>query len=285
MGYGAKTCLDSPARKNDLHKPAGLYPCHGQGGNQVCFQKFQLVAATSQHLACSRHRAAHHHSCMWSTSKTACPRTVIPVFFPLNSSSQFLFFRVSDHLCWNHVLYSVWNRSASFSETRTPPLPVFDSIGSSTNDILQPRSPHHFFFIKFWKLMHSCVFLWRSGKKWGIRNVPWLGSIRGGVSQALERVAMPRRRGKSGNRVCQPHFTSRCPEFILGCMAGPVDWLLSVKWWNGILCFTFSFHLALAIVTFKVFLPNQIGRVIIIYLQWVNVRDSETVLIWLLIYH
>lgn len=34
MGYGAKTCLDSPARKNDLHKPAGLYPCHGQGGNQ-----------------------------------------------------------------------------------------------------------------------------------------------------------------------------------------------------------------------------------------------------------
>lgn len=38
MGYGAKTCLDSPARKNDLHKPAGLYPCHGQGGNQVCLQ-------------------------------------------------------------------------------------------------------------------------------------------------------------------------------------------------------------------------------------------------------
>ncbi|KAK3908178.1 Putative polypeptide N-acetylgalactosaminyltransferase 9 [Frankliniella fusca] len=35
MGFGGKTCLDSPARKNDLHKPAGLYPCHGQGGNQV----------------------------------------------------------------------------------------------------------------------------------------------------------------------------------------------------------------------------------------------------------
>ncbi|KAF4520992.1 hypothetical protein B566_EDAN002488 [Ephemera danica] len=35
MGYGAKTCLDSPAKKKDLHKAAGLYPCHNQGGNQI----------------------------------------------------------------------------------------------------------------------------------------------------------------------------------------------------------------------------------------------------------
>lgn len=35
MGYGARTCLDSPARKSDLYKPVGLYPCHKQGGNQV----------------------------------------------------------------------------------------------------------------------------------------------------------------------------------------------------------------------------------------------------------
>ncbi|XP_069678083.1 putative polypeptide N-acetylgalactosaminyltransferase 9 isoform X2 [Periplaneta americana] len=34
LGLGGKTCLDSPARKADLHKPAGLYPCHNQGGNQ-----------------------------------------------------------------------------------------------------------------------------------------------------------------------------------------------------------------------------------------------------------
>jgi len=34
LGLGGKTCLDSPARKGDLHKPAGLYPCHNQGGNQ-----------------------------------------------------------------------------------------------------------------------------------------------------------------------------------------------------------------------------------------------------------
>ncbi|XP_076167807.1 polypeptide N-acetylgalactosaminyltransferase 9 isoform X1 [Ptiloglossa arizonensis] len=34
LGEGGNTCLDSPARKADLHKPAGLYPCHRQGGNQ-----------------------------------------------------------------------------------------------------------------------------------------------------------------------------------------------------------------------------------------------------------
>lgn len=28
-------CLDSPAKRNDMHKPVGLYPCHNQGGNQV----------------------------------------------------------------------------------------------------------------------------------------------------------------------------------------------------------------------------------------------------------
>ncbi|XP_054285396.1 putative polypeptide N-acetylgalactosaminyltransferase 9 isoform X3 [Macrosteles quadrilineatus] len=34
LGYGGKTCLDSPARKSDLHKAVGLYPCHKMGGNQ-----------------------------------------------------------------------------------------------------------------------------------------------------------------------------------------------------------------------------------------------------------
>ncbi|CAG9773697.1 unnamed protein product [Ceutorhynchus assimilis] len=34
LGYGGKTCLDSAARKSDMHKPVGLYPCHKQGGNQ-----------------------------------------------------------------------------------------------------------------------------------------------------------------------------------------------------------------------------------------------------------
>ncbi|XP_071447179.1 putative polypeptide N-acetylgalactosaminyltransferase 9 isoform X1 [Hetaerina americana] len=34
LGLGGHTCLDSPARRTDLHKPVGLYPCHRQGGNQ-----------------------------------------------------------------------------------------------------------------------------------------------------------------------------------------------------------------------------------------------------------
>ncbi|PSN43304.1 putative polypeptide N-acetylgalactosaminyltransferase 9 [Blattella germanica] len=44
LGLGGKTCLDSPARKADLHKPAGLYPCHNQGGNQVdVIQKMHFI--------------------------------------------------------------------------------------------------------------------------------------------------------------------------------------------------------------------------------------------------
>lgn len=34
LGEGSPMCLDSPARKQDLHKPMSLYPCHRQGGNQ-----------------------------------------------------------------------------------------------------------------------------------------------------------------------------------------------------------------------------------------------------------
>jgi polypeptide N-acetylgalactosaminyltransferase len=34
MGLGGNICLDSPATKKQTNKPVGLYPCHGQGGNQ-----------------------------------------------------------------------------------------------------------------------------------------------------------------------------------------------------------------------------------------------------------
>ncbi|XP_069186089.1 putative polypeptide N-acetylgalactosaminyltransferase 9 isoform X1 [Procambarus clarkii] len=34
LGAGGSTCLDSPARRANLHKAVGLYPCHKQGGNQ-----------------------------------------------------------------------------------------------------------------------------------------------------------------------------------------------------------------------------------------------------------
>ncbi|CAL8108671.1 unnamed protein product [Orchesella dallaii] len=34
LGLGGTVCLDSPATKKQINKPVGLYPCHGQGGNQ-----------------------------------------------------------------------------------------------------------------------------------------------------------------------------------------------------------------------------------------------------------
>lgn len=40
MAYDGRTCLDSPARKKDLRKAVGLYPCHNQGGNQVKIKRF-----------------------------------------------------------------------------------------------------------------------------------------------------------------------------------------------------------------------------------------------------
>ncbi|XP_041447788.1 putative polypeptide N-acetylgalactosaminyltransferase 9 isoform X2 [Drosophila obscura] len=34
LGYGGRTCLDSPTGKKHQKKAVGLYPCHRQGGNQ-----------------------------------------------------------------------------------------------------------------------------------------------------------------------------------------------------------------------------------------------------------
>ncbi|CAG9864080.1 unnamed protein product [Phyllotreta striolata] len=50
LGYGGKTCLDSPARRSDLHKPVGLYPCHKQGGNQ--FWLFSKVGEIRRDESC-----------------------------------------------------------------------------------------------------------------------------------------------------------------------------------------------------------------------------------------
>lgn len=35
LAHDKRICLDAPARKKDLRKAVGLYPCHNQGGNQV----------------------------------------------------------------------------------------------------------------------------------------------------------------------------------------------------------------------------------------------------------
>nr|CAH0108430.1 unnamed protein product [Daphnia galeata] len=35
LGFSPAYCLDGAARKANLHKPVGLWPCHGQSGNQI----------------------------------------------------------------------------------------------------------------------------------------------------------------------------------------------------------------------------------------------------------
>ena len=35
LGFKRVYCMDGAARKANLHKPIGLWPCHGQAGNQV----------------------------------------------------------------------------------------------------------------------------------------------------------------------------------------------------------------------------------------------------------
>ncbi|KAJ8923352.1 hypothetical protein NQ315_001910, partial [Exocentrus adspersus] len=32
--FGREVCVDSPCKPEDIHKPVGVWPCHGQGGNQ-----------------------------------------------------------------------------------------------------------------------------------------------------------------------------------------------------------------------------------------------------------
>lgn len=45
MGLNGRMCLDSEVGKKVQNKPVSLYPCHGQGGNQV---RLQQSASDSQ---------------------------------------------------------------------------------------------------------------------------------------------------------------------------------------------------------------------------------------------
>ena len=56
LGFGGRTCLDSPSRKVDLHKPVGLYPCHKQGGHQVTSAIYYLT----YFLLADRYRRTWH---------------------------------------------------------------------------------------------------------------------------------------------------------------------------------------------------------------------------------
>ena len=50
MGGDGRKCLDCMVSKHDKNKPVGLYPCHGQGGNQVNTKLFLCRFATKEIL-------------------------------------------------------------------------------------------------------------------------------------------------------------------------------------------------------------------------------------------
>lgn len=50
----SEICIDSAAKPGDMHMPIGLWPCHGQGGNQV-FKTHNL------HSICAYTYAQHIH--------------------------------------------------------------------------------------------------------------------------------------------------------------------------------------------------------------------------------
>jgi len=50
MGFHPAYCLDGAARKANLHKPIGLWPCHGQAGNQ--FWLFSKTGEIRRDEAC-----------------------------------------------------------------------------------------------------------------------------------------------------------------------------------------------------------------------------------------
>lgn len=41
-------CIDSAAKRGDMHKPVGLYPCHNQGGNQVKLYLLNCLNVTAK---------------------------------------------------------------------------------------------------------------------------------------------------------------------------------------------------------------------------------------------
>lgn len=85
LGEGGNTCLDSPARKADLHKPAGLYPCHRQGGNQVQIDAWKLNEYLVSNIYFSPVElfvslSVRFHACFAPGTKTRLSRFVFRFF-------------------------------------------------------------------------------------------------------------------------------------------------------------------------------------------------------------
>lgn len=63
LGFESRTCLDSPARKKDLKKAVGLYPCHSQGGNQVNAKFASTNFCEKKKLLIHTHTQTPKHQC------------------------------------------------------------------------------------------------------------------------------------------------------------------------------------------------------------------------------
>lgn len=101
LGEGGNTCLDSPARKADLHKPAGLYPCHRQGGNQVqTDRKLNLYLRQTCFSASSAIRSARHFVFVRQFHSPSENSTSISRIFHSHFSFLFLFWdAIFDDAC------------------------------------------------------------------------------------------------------------------------------------------------------------------------------------------
>ena len=79
LGVGGRTCLDSPAGKRNLKKPVGLYPCHRQGGNQVCTEVLSTKHTATTTIVASNKKILHVSAAIrqkkYATATSSVPQT------------------------------------------------------------------------------------------------------------------------------------------------------------------------------------------------------------------
>lgn len=97
LGVGGRTCLDSPAGKRNLKKPVGLYPCHRQGGNQVCAKRFSTKHTTTTTIAASEKKTCNISASMRSKKHATATSSVPQTKKPKTT--------IATILCSNNLLY------------------------------------------------------------------------------------------------------------------------------------------------------------------------------------
>ena len=65
---GNPMCVDSRTKKADMNKAVGLYPCHGQGGNQVELESLDCNPHCDSSRGCPPGRIVEARSSRASTA-------------------------------------------------------------------------------------------------------------------------------------------------------------------------------------------------------------------------